>query len=190
MTAADFIAACFWPFVVLATLALLRARKIAAFPFVLKIVTAFGVAYFVLVLFFDKSSVIAVNDMHAFLVLFGLAVVGSQLRVPAPRGSWRDKAKGFGAMIAIVLFGSLIAWFFGRMLVLDHMTSRLVIEGRVDRAWRSTGRSRAEYLVRIAGQSVKVTEPIYERLEKFRPMVRVEVGRGSNYVYEIEYLAN
>ncbi|MEY9390884.1 hypothetical protein ABIF93_009141 [Bradyrhizobium japonicum] len=105
MTAADFIAACFWPFVVLATLALLKARKTAAFPFVLKIVTAFGLAYFVLVLFFDKSSVIAVNDMHAILVLFGLAVVGSQLRVPAPRGSWRDKAKGFGAMIAIVLFG-------------------------------------------------------------------------------------
>ncbi|MDI2070817.1 hypothetical protein ABIF68_001126 [Bradyrhizobium japonicum] len=189
MTAADFIAACFWPFVVLATLALLKARKTAAFPFVLKIVTAFGPAYFVLVLFFDKSSVIAVNDMHAILVLFGLAVVGSQLRVPAPRGSWRDKAKGFGAMIAIVLFGSLIAWFFGRMLVLDFMTSRLVIEGRVQRVERSSGR-RADYLVTVAGRTVKVTTPIYERLQKFRPAVRVEVGRGSNYVYEIEYLSN
>ena len=31
--------------------------------------------------------------------------------------------------------------------------------------------------------------PVYDRL-KFLPVVRVEVGRGSNYVYTIEYLAN
>jgi uncharacterized protein (DUF486 family) len=189
MTTADFIAACFWPFVAIAAFALLKARKTAASPFVLVIVIAFGLAYFVLVLFFDKSSIIAVNDMHAFLVLFGLGVVGSQLRVPAPQGSWRDKAKGFGAMIAIVLFGSLIAWFFGRMLVLDLFTSRLVIEGRVHNVGRSSGR-RADYIAVIAGQTVKVTTPVYERLQKFRPAVRVEVGRGSNYVYEIEYLSN
>ena len=47
-----------------------------------------------------------------------------------------------------------------------------------------------DYLVDIGGRTVKVTAPLYERLEKFRPMVRVEVGRGSDYVYDIEYLAN
>lgn len=189
MTTADLIAACFWPSVVIAAFALLKARNSAAFPIILKIVSAVGLAYFMLVLLFDKSSVIAVNDMHVLLVLFGLVVVGSQLRVPAPEGSWRDKTKGYGGMIAIVLFGSLMAWFFGRMVVLDLFTSRLVVEGRVQYASRTSGR-RADYIVIIAGQTVKVTAPLYERLQQFRPKVRVEVGRGSNYVYETEYLAD
>ena len=189
MTTADFIAACFWPFVVLATLVLLKVRRTEAFPFVLKIVVAVGLAYFVLVLFFDKSSIIAVNDMHVGVALAGLAVVGSQLRVAIPQGSWRDKAIGFGKMIAIVLFGSLMTWFFGRMLFLDFCTSRLVVEGRVHYVGMTAGR-RADYIAVIAGQTVKLTTPLYERLRKFRPVVRVEVGRGSNYVYEIEYLSN
>ncbi|QOZ65374.1 hypothetical protein [Bradyrhizobium arachidis] len=189
MTTADFIAACFWPSAVIAAFALLKARNSAAFPIILKIVIWFGLAYFLLVVLWVNSSIIAINDMNALLVLFGLVVVGSQLRAPAPQGSWRDKAKGYGGMIAIVLFGSIIAWFFGRMLVLDLFTSRLVIEGRVQYASRTSGR-RADYIVIIAGQTVKVTAPLYERLQQFRPKVRVEVGRGSNYVYEIEYLAN
>lgn len=41
----------------------------------------------------------------------------------------------------------------------------------------------------MAGRTVKVTPPLYERL-KFLPVVRMEVGRGSDYVYRIEYLAN
>lgn len=189
MSTADFIAACFWPSVVIAAFALLKARNSAAFPFILKIVIWVGLAYFVLVLFWVNSSIVAINDMNVLPVLFGLAAVGSQLRVPAPQGSWRDKVKGYGTMIAIVLFGSGLAWFFGRMLVLDLLTSRLVIEGRVQYASRTTGRG-SGYVAIIAGQTVKVTTPVYERLQQFRPKVRVEVGRGSNYVYEIEYLAN
>lgn len=189
MTAADFIAACFWPSVVIAAFALLNARNSAAFPFILKIVIWLGLAYFALVVLWVNSSIIAINDMNALLVLFGLGAVGSQLRVPTPQGSWRDKAKGFGTMIATVLLGSLMIWFFGRMLVLDLFTSRLVIEGHVQHASRSTGRG-GQYFAIIAGQTVKVTTPVYERLQQFRPKVRVEVGRGSNYVYEIEYLSN
>jgi len=173
MSTAEFIAACFWPFIVLAALALWRARNSAAFPFIGKIVLVVCAIYLGLLLFYDKSSIIAVNDVHVGLVVFGLAMIGSQLRQPL-YGSWRDRAKPLAFMI----------------LVLDHLTSRIVIEGRVDRAWRSTGSRRADYLVRIAGQTVKVTAPLYERLEKFRPVVSVEVGRGSNYVYGIEYLGN
>ncbi|MBR0804296.1 hypothetical protein AB7M63_007671 [Bradyrhizobium japonicum] len=190
MTAAEFIAACFWPFIVIAAFVLRKIRNTAAFPLAVNIVIVAAAAYVVLGAVYDKSSIIAVNDIHVVFVVMGLAMAGSQLRQPPLYGSFLDKAKALGWMILIVLLGSGLAWYAGRMLLLDHLTSRLVIEGRVDRAWRSTGRSRADYLVRIAGQSVKVTEPLYERLDKFRPRVRVEVGRGSNYVYEIEYLSN
>jgi hypothetical protein len=54
---------------------------------------------------------------------------------------------------------------------------------------RGTGRRHTDYVANIAGSTVKVTSPVYERL-KFLPVVRVEVGRGSDYVYQIEYLAN
>jgi hypothetical protein len=190
MTTAEFIAACVWPSILASALALLKARNTAAFPFVGKIVLALGLTYIGLLRFYDKSSIIAVNDVHVGLVVLGLIIVGSQLRQPPLYGSWRDQAKAFASMILIVLLGSGLAWYAGRMLFLDHLTSRLVIEGRVDRAWRSGSRRKADYFVRIAGQPVKVTAPLYERLETFRPMVRVEVGRGSNYVYDIEYLAN
>jgi hypothetical protein len=43
--------------------------------------------------------------------------------------------------------------------------------------------------VDIAGRTVKATTPDYERL-KLTPYVRVEVGRGSDYIFRIEYLAN
>ena len=51
------------------------------------------------------------------------------------------------------------------------------------------GARHVEHLADIAGRTVKVTTPVYERL-KFLPVVRMEVGRGSDYVYRIEYLAN
>ena len=63
-----------------------------------------------------------------------------------------------------------------------------VLEGRVQNV-RTRGRHNSEYVADIAGRTVKVTTPVYDRL-KFLPVVRVEVGRGSNYVYAIEYLAN
>src|ERR1700754_4720254 len=165
MTTAEFIAACFWPFVVIAVFAVLKAHKTAAFPFIGKLVFAVAAVYLGLAVFYDRSSIIAVNDVHLFLVFVGLAIAASQLRRPPVDGSWRDKAKAFAAMILIVLVGSLIAWFFGRMLFLDFMTDRLVIEGRVDRVERSSSR-RADCLATIAGRTLKVTMPLYERWQK------------------------
>jgi hypothetical protein len=63
-----------------------------------------------------------------------------------------------------------------------------VLEGRVQNV-REKGTRHVEHLADISGRTVKVTTPVYERL-KFLPVVRMEVGRGSEYVYRIEYLAN
>lgn len=190
MTTAEFIAACAWPSIVTSVIALLKARNTAAFPYLGKIVFALCGTYIVLLPFYDKNSISAVNDVHILMIVIGLMMVGSPFWHPPLYGSWRDKAKVLGSMILIMLLGSGIAWYAGQMLFLDHLTSRIVIEGSVDRAWRSSSSRKADYLVRIANQTVKVTEPLYERLEKLRPKVRVEVGRGSNYVYDIEYLAD
>jgi hypothetical protein len=76
----------------------------------------------------------------------------------------------------------------GTILIQDFFESPIVLEGRVQNV-RTRGRHNTEYVADIAGRTVKVTTPVYDRL-KFLPVVRVEVGRGSNYVYTIEYLAN
>jgi hypothetical protein len=81
-----------------------------------------------------------------------------------------------------------MVWISASTLVSDFFRPRLMLEGRVDNL-RTAGRRHPDRLVDIAGRTVKVTTPVYERL-KLRPYVRVEVGQGSNYVYEIEYLAN
>ncbi|MFK4511520.1 hypothetical protein LPJ38_05330 [Bradyrhizobium daqingense] len=190
MTTAEFIAACVWPSVLVCAFALLKARNTAAFPYVGKIVFALGLTYIVLLPLYDKSSIIAVNDLHIFMVVMGLMTAGAPLWQLPLYGSWRDKAKALGSTILIAVLGCGVAWYAGRMLFLDHLTPRIVIEGLVERAWRSSGSRKADYLVRIANETVKTTEPLYERLQKGRSRVRVEVGRGSNYVYDIEYLSD
>jgi hypothetical protein len=87
-----------------------------------------------------------------------------------------------------VLAGSALAVLMGMILIQDFFQSPIVLEGRVQNV-RTRGRHNSEYVADIAGRTVKVTTPVYDRL-KFLPVVRVEVGRGSNYVYAIEYLAN
>ena len=76
----------------------------------------------------------------------------------------------------------------GTILIQDFFQSRIVLEGRVQNV-RTRGKHNTEYVADIAGRTVKVTTPVYDRL-KFLPIVRMEVGRGSDYVYRIEYLAN
>jgi hypothetical protein len=189
MTTAEFIAACFWPFVVIAVLILLKVRNTDVSWFVAWPVVAIGIIYAILLIFYDKSSMIAVNDVHIGGVVLGLAIVCHRLLVLDLQGSLKDKMKALGVMILGIVLGSGLAWITGRMLYLDYFSPRLVIEGRIDKP-RTSGGRRTNYLVDIGGRTVKVTTPLYERLEKFRPMVRVEVGRGSDYVYDIEYLAN
>ena len=82
-----------------------------------------------------------------------------------------------------------MALLAGTILFMDFALPRVVLEGRVQnvRIWRS--RYIPNYVADIAGRTVNATTPVYERL-KFLPVVRVEVSRGSNYIFKIEYLAN
>ncbi|XUJ36840.1 hypothetical protein ACQ5SK_21125 [Bradyrhizobium japonicum] len=48
MTAAEFIAACFWPFIVIAAFVLRKIRNTAAFPLAVNIVIVAAAAYVVL----------------------------------------------------------------------------------------------------------------------------------------------
>ena len=89
---------------------------------------------------------------------------------------------------ALFWWGPLLVGWSATTLFSDFAQPRLVLEGRAENA-RSGGRRKAAYLVDIAGRTVKATTPDYERL-KLTPYVRVEVGRGSDYIYSIEYLAN
>jgi hypothetical protein len=89
---------------------------------------------------------------------------------------------------AAVLGGAALAVLMGTILIQDFFQSPIVLEGRVLNV-RTLGKHNTKYVADIAGRTVKVTTPVYDRL-KFLPVVRVEVGRGSDYVYRIEYLAN
>jgi hypothetical protein len=89
----------------------------------------------------------------------------------------------------IVLFGALIVWTFATTVYQDLFNERLVLEGqalnpRVEAHYRGV-----EYVVNIAGQTVKMTTPVRDRLQA-GSYVRAEIGRGSNYIYKIDYLAN
>jgi hypothetical protein len=89
---------------------------------------------------------------------------------------------------AAVLGGAAVVFFVGEILIRDFFQPPIVLEGRVQNV-RGKGTRHVAHLADVAGPTVKVTTPVYEWL-KFLPIVRVEVGRGSDYVYGIEYLAN
>jgi hypothetical protein len=134
---------------------------------------------------YGQSSLIAVVDLCPFMAVLGVGLVWYGLREPylfLPIRESRWKAGG------ALLVGFALAGVFGTMLFRDFLQSRIVLEGRVQNL-RTDGPRVVRYRADIAGQTVTVTTPIYERL-KYLPVVRVEVGRGSGYVFDMEYLAN
>ena len=190
MTTAEFIAACFWPLAGLFALLLTVVRDQVLRRYVLKAAGGFVFLYLGLWILYPQSSIVAMVDFHIFVGLLGLASIGyGMIR-------WRqDRHYGLPlasretlAIIGFVLGGPLAVGWSATTLFSDFAQPRLVLEGRAENA-RSGGRRKAAYLVDIAGHTVKATTPDYERL-KLTPYVRVEVGRGSDYIYSIEYLAN
>lgn len=190
MTTAEFIAACFWPLAALFALLLTGVRDQVLRRYFLKAAAGFALLYFGLWVLYPESSIAAMVDLYIFAGLAGLASIGyGYIR-------WRqDRYYGLPvasketlAVIGLVLGGPVLAGWSGVTLYSDFAQPRLVLEGRAENV-RSTGRRHRDYLADIAGQTVKATTPVYERL-KFKPYVRVEVGRGSNYIYRIEYLSN
>ena len=190
MTTAEFIAACFWPLAGLFALLLTRVKDEALRRYVSKAAAGFAFLYLGLAVLFPQSSIIAMVNFYIFAGLLGLACIGyGYVR-------WRqDRYYGLPvasketlAVIGLVLMGPLLAGWSGATLYSDFAQPRLVLEGRAENV-RSGARRSAAYLVDIAGRTVKATAPDSERL-KLTPHVRVEVGRGSNYIFGIEYLAN
>jgi hypothetical protein len=190
MTTAEFIAACFWPLAGLFALLLAGVRDPALRRYVVKAAAGFVLLYFGLWIFDPQSSIVAVIDFYILLGLLGLAAIGHGYT------KWRqDRYYGFPlagketlTVIGAFLVGALMVGMSGTTLFSDFAQPRLTLEGRAENA-RSSGRRSNGYRVNIAGRTVKATTPDYERL-KLAPYVRVEVGRGSDYIYRIEYLAN
>jgi hypothetical protein len=189
MTTAEFIAACFWPLAGLFALLLTGVRDKALRRYFSKAAIGFALLYFGLWALFPQSSIAAMVDSYIFAGLVGLACIGYGYI------KWRqDRYYGFAvasketlAAIGLFLGGALLAGWSGTTLYFDFAQPRLVLEGRAENL--RSGRRSAGYLVDIAGRTVKATAPDFERL-KLTPHVRVEVGRGSNYIFEVEYRAN
>src|SRR5262245_53786004 len=185
MTTADFLAVCFWPLVILFAVLLKTVRDPVLLRWIGSIIGLFIALCVILWVAYGPSSLVGVIDFYLFLFIVGLALIWLGLQ------EWqffRPVSKSIWKACAAILGGAALAALMGTILIQDFFQSPIVLEGRVQNP-RTRGRHNSEYVADIAGRTVKVTTPVYERL-KFLPVVRVEVGRGSNYVYEIEYLAN
>jgi hypothetical protein len=145
------------------------------------IATAFFI-YFVFGFFYWHSSIVGITGPELVAAVIGLAMIGAALiglldkRTPA-----LSKVRFAGFLV----FGVVMFWLSASTLYSDYAKPRLVLEGRADHLWQNRG----SHYVDIGGRTVNVTPQLFERL-KSKPYVRVEVGRGSNYIFNIEYLDN
>jgi hypothetical protein len=185
MTTADFVAACFWPLIILFAVLLNTVRDSVLQRWIGLVAMLWGMSYGMLWLAYGRSSMVAIVDWYLFLFALGIGLVWWGLR------EWylfRSIPKSTLRACAAVLGGAAVVFFVGEILIKDFFQPPIVLEGRVQNV-RKKGTRHVEQLADIAGRTVKVTTPVYERL-KFLPVVRMEVGRGSDYVYRIEYLSN
>ena len=185
MTTADFVAACFWPLVILFAVLLNTVRDPVLLRWIGATIGPFIALCVILWVAYGHGSLVGVVNFYLFLLILGLGLIWFGMR------EWyifRSIPKTTLKACAAVLGGAALAVVMGTILIQDFFQSPIVLEGRVQNV-RTRGRHNSEYVADIAGRTVKVTTPVYDRL-KFLPVVRVEVGRGSNYVYTIEYLAN
>ncbi|HEX7789039.1 MAG TPA: hypothetical protein VF467_00735 [Afipia sp.] len=184
MTTADFIAGCFWPLVIVFAVLLLTARNKELFRLIGAIAVPIGLFYFVFWLFFGQESLVGVVNSFIFIAVLGAAILWSSVVKMSSTPDLKSRSKRYGAFVLGIAFMFISC----ETLFLDLARPRIVLEGRVEKVRTLSGRGR-ERGADIAGRTVKAITPVYERL-KLLPYVRVEVGRGSNYIYKIEYLAN
>ena len=185
MTLAAFLAACVWPAFLLLAVLLKTVRDPALSKLIGLIALPLVAVGFILLLAYGQSSIVAVFDVYFFAVVIGVGLVWrglGDLYYAIP--DLKTKLRAYG----LVLVGGAFVLVPFSIFFEDIFMARTVLEGRVQNL-RVRGRSSDHYIADIAGRTVRLTTPVYERL-KFLPVVRVEVGRGSDYVYEIEYLAN
>ena len=187
MTFAEFIAICFWPLVVLFGLLLARTRDPVLLRWFLTAALVTGFSYFGLWFLYPQSSIIAVLDFYVFGVLLGIAFVGFGFR----RLQFKKPfdLKGNLKAAGVVLFGTAFIWLFTTTVYRDLFQERLVLEGRAQNPRTQAHYRGVDYVVDIAGRTVKMTTPVRDRLQS-GSYVRAEIGRGSNYIYRIEYFTN
>jgi hypothetical protein len=187
MTAAEFIAWALWPiaalFVVL--LATISHPRLRLYVMVAAIGAFF--VYFALGLLCWRSSIAGVMDAYLFGVICSLTMFGLALRRLMNGGQGSPQLSKWKLVVGLLL-GAGGTWVCASTLYFDYAEPRLVIEGRVANL-RGSGKRIAEHLADIGGHTVKATTPVYDRL-KSKPYVRAEIGRGSNYIFDIEYLAD
>jgi len=185
MTFADFIAGAFWPVIIVFGLLLRTVRAPDVRPLITWSAAAVGFVYLLLGIIYRDTSLIAITDSNLLLGGLGVGIVWFGCRKlfnSPPNPDSQLKASG------IVLVGALMTLLAGAVLFRDFALPRVVLEGRVQNV-RIRGYRYPEHVADIAGRTVRATTPVYERL-KFLPVVRVEVSRGTNYIFKIEYLAN
>jgi hypothetical protein len=186
MTGADFIAACFWPLVIIFALLLKAVREPVVWRWTALAAVAIGIFYGTVGFMNGKSSLVAIVDLYLFYAVLGGGLIWFGCgRLYASPPDLKSRLKAYAA----VLGGAGLVLFSGMTLIPDFTQPRIVLEGRVQNVRQQGGRRTTDYVADIAGSTVKATTPVYERL-KWLPVVRVEVSRGSNYIYKIEYLAN
>ncbi|HEX7881392.1 MAG TPA: hypothetical protein VF499_01485 [Afipia sp.] len=184
MTTADFIAGCFWPIAIAFALLLIKVQQPDLRRWLGRCALGVGLLYLVLWFFFRRESLVAIVDQFIFMAVVGVAVLWFGVKSKFLSSDPKSRMKRYGFIAA----GVVLILFSGTILFLDFARPHLVLEGRV-RNVRTQGAKGAEYVADINGQTVKATTPVYERL-KLLPYVRVEVGRGSDYIFKIDYLAN
>jgi hypothetical protein len=87
------------------------------------------------------------------------------------------------------LGGPFLLFFGANVLVQDYALNRLVVEGIVGRLEGETWSQRApEYQVTIETKIFWATPRTFETL-KVGDRVRAEVGKGSQYIFNIEHVA-
>lgn len=187
MSAAEFIAWALWPIVALfvVLLATIGHPRLRQYVIVAAIGTFF--VYFVLGLLYWRSSIAGVADFYLFGAVFSLTLFGLALRRLTSGGQGPPRLAKWQLVAALVL-GAGGVWVFASTLYSDYAEPRLVIEGRVENL-RESGKRIGEHLADIGGHTVKATTPVYDRL-KSKPYVRAEIGRGSNYIFAVEYLVD
>jgi len=141
--------------------------------------------YPVLDILYWQTSVVWITDNFILMGMFGLLSIGGLVLHGC---NARSHPLDTGKTIAALLVGVVSVGYSARTLYLDYAEPRLVLEGQARNAREKPwGRGQVEYLADISGHTVDATTPVFERL-KSQPYVRVEVGRGSNYIFNIEYL--
>jgi hypothetical protein len=131
-----------------------------------------------------RVSLIGVDSLWLIAdVIVGMMLAGGSCLVGWYVG-W-DVISSWGRGV-LGLFGVALLGFGSQLLVGDFLLPRLTAQGVVETLHVETrGREPAKYVVVINKQEFSATTSLHSTL-RVGERVRVEAGRGSNYIYKLE----